>query len=397
MVKFLHCADLHLDSPFVSKQHLSPSILRDVENSAYESFRKIVDIALREQVDFVIISGDLFDQRNRTLKAEVFLKEEFERLQKEQIFIYIVHGNHDPLSDRITSNWPNNVTVFSNKVETYQAITKTGDKVHIHGFSYETDASYENKIDDYPTNEDRQAIHIGVLHGTYSKSGVSDRYTEFRLEDLNKKLYHYWALGHIHKRQQLSDLPEINYPGNIQGRHFKEQGEKGCLIVEGDYAKLETRFVPTQFIRFESAVLDVTQITQQGLYEEIQAFKDSVRSLGRAFYRLQLNVPGDERIDHQVLEQVKAMIIDYEENEQYFVIIDTLDIHYTELDTPSIFDEFDDELLKKDEIYEAALSDLYMNPKASKYLDHYMEHDRQALIKRAEEMIQAELKGADKR
>lgn len=397
MVKFLHCADLHLDSPFVSKQHLSPSILRDVENSAYESFRKIVDIALREQVDFVIISGDLFDQHNRTLKAEVFLKEEFERLQKEQIFVYIVHGNHDPLSERITSNWPSNVTVFSNKVETYQAITKTGDKVHIHGFSYETDASYENKIDDYPTNEDRQAIHIGVLHGTYSKSGISDRYTEFRLEDLNKKLYHYWALGHIHKRQQLSDLPEINYPGNIQGRHFKEQGEKGCLIVEGDYAKLETRFVPTQFIRFESATLDVTQITQQGLYEAIQAFKDSVRGLGRAFYRLQLNVPGDERIDHQVLEQVKAMIIDYEENEQHFVMIDSLDIHYTELETPSIFEEFDEELLKKDEIYEAALSDLYMNPKASKYLDHYMEHDRQALIKRAEEMIQAELKGVDKR
>ncbi|AVQ33347.1 DNA repair exonuclease [Staphylococcus muscae] len=397
MVKFLHCADLHLDSPFVSKQHLSPSILRDVENSAYESFRTIVDIALREQVDFVIISGDLFDQHNRTLKAEVFLKEEFERLQKEQIFVYIVHGNHDPLSERITSNWPSNVTVFSNKVETYQAITKTGDKVHIHGFSYETDASYENKIDDYPTNEDRQAIHIGVLHGTYSKSGISDRYTEFRLEDLNKKLYHYWALGHIHKRQQLSDLPEINYPGNIQGRHFKEQGEKGCLIVEGDYAKLETRFVPTQFIRFESATLDVTQITQQGLYEAIQAFKDSVRGFGRAFYRLQLNVPGDERIDHQVLEQVKAMIIDYEENEQHFVMIDSLDIHYTELETPSIFEEFDEELLKKDEIYEAALSDLYMNPKASKYLDHYMEHDRQALIKRAEEMIQAELKGVDKR
>ncbi|UXR68934.1 DNA repair exonuclease [Staphylococcus sp. IVB6246] len=397
MVKFLHCADLHLDSPFVSKQHLSPSILKDVENSAYESFKNIVDVALREGVDFVLISGDLFDQRNRTLKAEIFLKEEFERLRKEQIFVYIVHGNHDPLSERITSEWPDNVTVFSNNVETYQAITKTGEHVHIHGFSYETLSSYENKIDDYPLNEDRQVVHIGMLHGTYSKSGVSDRYTEFRIEDLNKKLYHYWALGHIHKREQLSDLPEIHYPGNIQGRHFKEQGEKGCLIVEGDHVKLETRFVPTQFIRFESATIDITDITQQGIYETIQAFKQSVRGLGRSFYRLQLNVPGDERIDYQTLEQVKAMIVDFEENEQHFVMIDTLDVNYTELETHSIRREFSDELLQQDDIYESALSDLYMNPKASKYLDHYMKHDREALIERAEAMIQAELKGAENR
>lgn len=98
--------------------------------------------------------------------------------------------------------------------------------MHLHGFSYEKRESYENKIDAYPTNENRNVVHIGVLHGTYSKSEASDRYTEFRLEDLNAKLYHYWALGHIHLRQQLSDMPEIHYPGNIQGRHFKEQGEK---------------------------------------------------------------------------------------------------------------------------------------------------------------------------
>ncbi|QLK86342.1 DNA repair exonuclease [Staphylococcus sp. 17KM0847] len=396
MVKFLHCADLHLDSPFVSKQHLSPNILRDVENSAYESFKKIVDVALRETVDFMIISGDLFDQRNRTLKAEVFLKEEFKRLEKEQIFVYIIHGNHDPLSERITSDWPQNVTVFSKDVETYQAITKTGDTVHLHGFSYEASASYENKIDDYPTNVDRNIVHIGILHGTYSKSQTAHRYTEFRLEDLNTKLYHYWALGHIHKRQQLSDLPEIHYPGNIQGRHFKEQGEKGCLIVEGDHVALKTRFVPTQFIRFETAVLETEDIGQQQLYDLIQNFKKSVRGLGRAFYRLQLNVLGDERIDSQVLEQVKAMILDYEENEQYFILIDTLDIYYPNIEETSIFNEFDSELLEDDTLYEQALSDLYMNPKASKYLDHYLQHDRKALIERAESMIKAELKRGDK-
>ncbi|ARJ50104.1 metallophosphoesterase family protein [Staphylococcus lutrae] len=393
MVKFLHCADLHLDSPFASKRYLNPVILKDVENSAYESFKNIIDLALREEVDFMLISGDLFDQHNRTLKAEVFLKLQFERLQKEQIFVYIVHGNHDPLSDEIKTKWPENVTVFSNRVETYQAITKTGETVHIHGFSYENRESYENKIDAYPTNEDRNVVHIGMLHGTYSKSTTSDRYTEFRIEDLNAKLYHYWALGHIHLRQQLSDLPEIHYPGNIQGRHFKEQGEKGCLIVEGDHVGLKTRFVPTQFIRFETATIETDDVSQQGLYEKIQAFKESVRPQGRAFYRLKLHVHGDETISKQVLEQLKVLTSEYEENERHFILIDEWEIRYLDMRQKSIIQEFSPELLAQDDVYERAVKDLYLNPKASKYLDPYFEHDRKALIARAEAMIEAELKG----
>ncbi|PTH54112.1 DNA repair exonuclease, partial [Staphylococcus arlettae] len=70
MVKFIHCADLHLDSPFKSRSYLSQSIFEDMQNSAYESFTRIVDLALTEEVDFLIIAGDLFDQQNRTLRAE---------------------------------------------------------------------------------------------------------------------------------------------------------------------------------------------------------------------------------------------------------------------------------------------------------------------------------------
>lgn len=100
MVKFIHCSDLHLDSPFKSKSHISPKIFEDVQKSAYESFKNIVDIALQQDVDFVIIAGDLFDSENRTLRAEIFLKQQFERLQNEQIFVYVCHGNHDPFHQR---------------------------------------------------------------------------------------------------------------------------------------------------------------------------------------------------------------------------------------------------------------------------------------------------------
>ena len=101
---------------------------------------------------------------------------------------------------------------FSNQVETYQAITKDGETILYMALVIKMIQVMKNKIDAYPSSQGQKGIHIGVLHGTYSKSSVKDRYTEFRLEDLNSRLYHYWALGHIHEREQLSDMPVINYP-----------------------------------------------------------------------------------------------------------------------------------------------------------------------------------------
>src|SRR5699024_11880148 len=79
-------------------------------------------------------------------------------------------------------------------------ITKNGEEIYLHGFSYQNEASYENKLDAYPSSQGQKGIHIGILHGTYSKTNTNNRYTEFRLEDLNNKLYHYWALGHIDRK-----------------------------------------------------------------------------------------------------------------------------------------------------------------------------------------------------
>lgn len=393
MVKFIHCADVHLDSPFKSRSHLSPNIFKDVERSTYESFMRLVDYALNEAVDFIIIAGDVFDQKNRTLRAEVFLKEQFERLEKEQIFVYIAHGNHDALSTRVTTSWPKNVTVFSDKVETYQTMTKHGEVVYLHGFSYQEQASYENKIDMYPSSQGQKGLHIGVLHGTYSKSTVEQRYTEFRLEDLNSKLYHYWALGHIHERQQLSDLPPIHYPGNIQGRHFKELGEKGFLVVEGDELKLETTFVPTQFIRFEKATIETDQTSKQALYETIQAFKSRVRKEGRAFYQLTVLIDSDEPLLEQDVLQIREMVADYEEQESQFVFIETLTFKYKHAEEYTLAREFSEELLSDKQTFDRAMEDLYLHPKASKYLDNYQTFDAKALIERAEILLNADLRG----
>ncbi|MBU0438064.1 DNA repair exonuclease [Staphylococcus succinus] len=393
MVKFIHCADLHLDSPFKSRSYLSQSIFDDMQKSAYESFEKIIDLALNEEIDFMIISGDLFDQQNRTLRAEVFLKKQFERLAKEQIFVYICHGNHDPLSAHVATEWPDNVSVFSENVETYQTITKNGEEIYLHGFSYQNDASYENKLDAYPSSQGQKGIHIGILHGTYSKTNTQNRYTEFRLEDLNNKLYHYWALGHIHERQQLSDMPQIHYPGNIQGRHFKELGEKGCLLVEGDNLNLHAQFVPTQFIRFEQATIETDKTTKQGLFDEIQNFKAKVRTNGKSIYQLNVILNSDVKISEQDIIQIHDMVSDYEENEHQFVFIEDLNIRNKHEEQNTLVNEFSPELIEDNTVYDQAMNDLYLNPKASKYLENYSNFDRRALIEHAEELLKSDMRG----
>ena len=121
-------------------------------------------------------------------------------------------------------------------------------------------------------------------------------------------------------------MPVINYPGNIQGRHFNELGEKGCLLIEGDHLNLTTQFYPTQFIKFEEATIDTNHTSKQELYEDIQSFKDKVRPEGKAFYRLNVRVNSEDFIAPQDLVQVKEMITEYEENSNLFLCIEDLNI-----------------------------------------------------------------------
>ena len=128
---------------------------------------------------------------------------------------------------------------------------------------------------------------------------MKDRYTEFRLEDLNQRLYHYWALGHIHQREQLSDMPVINYPGNIQGRHFNELGEKVVYWSKVITLNSLHNFIP-QFIKFEEATIETDHTSKQGLYDVIQSFKDKVRPEGKSFYRLNVRINSEDILHHKI-------------------------------------------------------------------------------------------------
>jgi DNA repair exonuclease SbcCD nuclease subunit len=184
-----------------------------------------------------------------------------EKLHEAGIPVYITYGNHDHLS----GNWtrfelPPNVHEFSGEVEEV-SLTVRGQDVVIHGFSYPNRHVKEEMVSKYPTASDNQSFHIGLLHGSLAGNNTHAVYSPFTLSDLQSKHYDYWALGHIHLRQQLSDNPPIVYPGNIQGRHRNESGEKGFYEVELSKTDVVLKFVQTSAVHFERIQIPCAGIT----------------------------------------------------------------------------------------------------------------------------------------
>lgn len=137
-IKFIHCADLHLDSPFQGLTTKEPSLADRFKHATNEAFVKIIGICLAEKIDFLTIGGDTFDGADRSLCAQILLRDQFERLHKANIPVIIVAGNHDPLSDWLTEiKFPKNVHLLAgNKVEKV-SIERNGNVIStIYGISY---------------------------------------------------------------------------------------------------------------------------------------------------------------------------------------------------------------------------------------------------------------------
>ncbi|MQS96282.1 metallophosphoesterase family protein [Companilactobacillus halodurans] len=250
-MKFLHAADLHLDTPFVGISNFSKDLQKKLQESTYKATENLFETALKEKVDFVILAGDIFDDTDSSLKAQMFLKEQFEKLNQANIKVYLVYGNHDYYRNNFAVvDFPENVVVFGQDVTTIEQTAKDGQRVGITGFSYYQQHINQNIVSNYPARGDFD-YQIGILH-----AGVGDdNYAPFQIQDLLKKGYDYWALGHIHKREILCDSPVIVYPGDIQGRNQNETSPKGFYIVEETDHNTKMKFVKSSIYTWEKAEL----------------------------------------------------------------------------------------------------------------------------------------------
>src|SRR5699024_1255275 len=173
MIRFIHAADLHLDTPFSGLEQTSKKLAEKLREAPFESFAKIVDIAVEKEVDFVLLSGDLYNTKRVNIKAQSLFIEQLNRLEKVGIPVYLIRGNHDYLTEEaktLALPFPENVHTFKSAVETHIFETKNNERVAISGFSYDKQWVLERKIKEYPRRRQDVDLHIGMLHGDIETS-----------------------------------------------------------------------------------------------------------------------------------------------------------------------------------------------------------------------------------
>ena len=259
--RFLHAADLHLDSPFKGLAQTDAELAAGLRDASLQALDNLVDCAIRSRCHFVVLCGDIYDGLKRGARAQLRLRDAAARLHEAGIRLFLLHGNHDPLDEGYAAvhKWPETTHFFrADRPEAIEFDTPAG-RVTITGQSYPAKHVHQNLASHYPPPE-RDGLHVALLH-TQVVAGAepTNPYSPCRVTDLIGTRFHYWALGHVHTREILRNAdPLVAYPGNTQGRGFGETGPKGALLVQGRPDRLTTEFVPLAPYVFERVVVDVS-------------------------------------------------------------------------------------------------------------------------------------------
>lgn len=266
-MKFIHAADIHLDSPLAGLQARAEPLSEELRHCTRQAFRNLVDLAIAEDVAFLVIAGDLYDGDWKDFSTGLFFAAEMQRLGRP---CFLLRGNHDAAS-QITRRLklPDNVHEFSSrKVE---SIIRRDFGVALHGQSFPDRAVPEDLSAAYP-DPVPGLLNIGVLHTSADDPGDHATYAPCTPERLRDKGYDYWALGHIHIRRVLHERPWIVFPGNIQGRHAKETGPKGCTLVTVEDARITAvEHRDLDVLRWAALEVDATDADEDELLARLGA------------------------------------------------------------------------------------------------------------------------------
>lgn len=238
--RFVHAADIHLDSPLRGLAGQEGNAVSLIRSATREAFDALIGRTIEEKAAFLIIAGDLYDGNWRDYQTGLFFVRQMGRLRQAGIPAFLIYGNHDAesqLTRRLTL--PDNVSVFSaRRPETLQ-IEHLG--VALHGQGFLKRDVHENLARSYPDPVEG-ALNIGILHTGLGGEEGHEPYAPCTVQELVQKGYDYWALGHIHQPSKRHERPYVVYPGNVQGRHIREAGPRGAVLVtvdEGEISNVE--------------------------------------------------------------------------------------------------------------------------------------------------------------
>jgi DNA repair protein SbcD/Mre11 len=297
MVRFLHIADVHLDTLFAGRSVTTRRVLR---SAVQDAFRNAVDFAIREKLHAVLIAGDLFDSERLHFTTERFLTQQFTRLAEAGIRCFYCSGNHDPTPVLVRPPWAGACVIFSEGEPRIEELRDTSGELvaRIVGAGHTSARVGMNLAADFPM-AGKHVPHIALLHAHVAgvrSVGDHERYAPCAISDFAGKGYAYWALGHIHIRQQVCAASNAWYSGNIQGRSQREVGLRGGLLVEVD-GRSTPRVTPVDFAPVVWVRVNVNRLQDVDSYEALRqrvetAFRlEAGNAAGRCMVRLVLAGP----------------------------------------------------------------------------------------------------------
>ena len=269
MFRFIHTADIHLDSPLHKLDRYEGAPVDEFRQATRRAFENLVQLALSEKVAFVLIAGDLFDGDWKDYNTGLFFVAQMARLRDAGIRVFIVAGNHDA-ANKIskTLRLPDNVITFPTENPATFRLQEIN--VAVHGQSFASPVVKKDLSIGYP-KADSGFFNIGLLHSCLTGREGHEPYAPCSPEGLRNKGYDYWALGHVHQKERVLGEPPIVFSGNLQGRHARETGPKGCMLVSvEDSPRVDIEFKPTDVVRWLAT--DVKVAGSESGYDIVDLF-----------------------------------------------------------------------------------------------------------------------------
>jgi DNA repair exonuclease SbcCD nuclease subunit len=268
-MKFLHAADLHLDSPLRGLERYAEAPAEAIRGATRRAFENLVALAIEEAVGFVLLAGDLYDGDWKDYNTGLFFTGQMARLQAAGIRVLVIAGNHDAAS-QITKALrpPSNVHLFSTRAPETRVLEPLG--VAVHGQGFASRAVTDDLSRAYPPPR-TDLFNIGLLHTSLDGRPGHEPYAPCTLDGLRSRGYQYWALGHVHQHEIVAREPWIVFPGITQGRHARETGPKGCCLVEVENGQVQgVTHHSLDLVRWTDCPVDLTDAaTTAEVYDRV--------------------------------------------------------------------------------------------------------------------------------
>lgn len=260
-VRFVHAADLHLGAPFKGVAADDEDVRRALMEAPYRALEGIVELCVRERVDFLVLAGDVYNSAERPVRPQFALADAARALEEHGIKVFVVHGNHDPASDApALVGLPGNVHVFAHAHVERVVVDREGEPAcAVYGRSFGKRDVKENLARGF-VRDASDRIAVGVLHANVGARAGYDDYAPCSVSDLAAAGMDYWALGHIHEPGAVMEAPLAVYAGSPQGMDPTQRGERGCYLVEVEPGHAEAEFVPLAGVVWDERAVDVSDV-----------------------------------------------------------------------------------------------------------------------------------------